>query len=253
MMNDGDNKAHGYDLSYSMNNFTITASMNSDYDGDEMTSYGLTYNVTDNLSASFGKTSYGESAVAAVDAVAAVAEVLGSAQVDSTMTTTTSTDWTQDVDTAGNPLSTGSWVTTSTDTWSGFVAAVEAVEGVEGVAASAASSFAMGNTAMSGSWDNGVIGYLGANDEMTSMGVSYDLGDITLSYTMHTISNDDLDANGDDATPSDREATTMSLSYQLNDNCSLSMSRFSDSSLDNTGDGGDDDGERNWLTISIGL
>ena len=54
MMNSGDLKAHGYDLSYAMNNFTISASMNSDFEGDEMTSYGLTYDVTDNLSASFG-------------------------------------------------------------------------------------------------------------------------------------------------------------------------------------------------------
>jgi hypothetical protein len=68
---------------------------------------------------------------------------------------------------------------------------------------------------------------------------------------------------GDDSTPDDREATSMSLSYQLNDNCSISLSRFSDSSLEadavaetapGAGDGTDaDDGERTWLTISIGL
>ena len=53
MMNSGDNKAHGYDLSYDMNNFSVSASMNSDFDGNELTNYGLTYNVTDDLSASF--------------------------------------------------------------------------------------------------------------------------------------------------------------------------------------------------------
>jgi hypothetical protein len=211
MMNDGDNKAHGYDVSYAMNNFTVTASMNSDYDGDEMTSYGLTYNVTDDLSATFGRTSYGDA-----------------------------------VDNDG-VISTG---------------------------------FDMSNTAMSGdntngeAWANGVLGYLGSNDENTSMGVSYDLGDITLSYTMHTISNDNTwdgtgtepfagAVMGDDSTPDDREATSMSLSYQLNDNCSISLSRFSDSSLEadavaetapGAGDGTDaDDGERTWLTISIEL
>jgi len=213
MMNEGDNKAHGYDVSYAMNNFTVTASMNSDYDGDEMTSYGLTYNVTDDLSATFGRTSYG-------DAVTGVDEM-------------------------GNPtLSDG---------------------------------FDMSNTAMSGdntngeAWANGVLGYLGSNDENTSMGVSYDLGDITLSYTMHTISNDNAwngteagfaasgAAIGDDMTPDDREATSMSLTYQLNDNCSLSLSRFSDSSLEDEDDSNtidvdeSDDGERTWLTISIGL
>ena len=79
---------------------------------------------------------------------------------------------------------------------------------------------------------------------MTSIGISYDLGDITLAYTMHTVTNEN-NAEGTD----DREASTMSLSYQLNDNCNISMSRFSDSDLETDSD----DGERNWLTISIGL
>jgi hypothetical protein len=68
----GDAKAHGYDLSYDMNNFSVSASMNSDFDGAEYTSYGLTYNVSDDLSASFSRTSYGDD----VELVAAVAEVL---------------------------------------------------------------------------------------------------------------------------------------------------------------------------------
>jgi len=198
MMNNGEQKAHGYDLSYAMNNFTISASMNSDYDGDEMTSYGLTYNVTDDLSASFGRTSYG-------DAITGV---------DETGLPTTTTGFNMD-------------------------------------------NTAMGNDGL-GAWTNGNIGYLGSNDENTSMGVSYDLGDITLSYTMHTISNDNTDVDGNDLTADDREATSMSLSYQLNDNCSLSMSRFSDSSLEVADDvltpeDETDNGERTWLTISIGL
>jgi hypothetical protein len=197
MMNNGDNKAHGYDVSYAMNNFTLTASMNSDYEGDEMTSYGLTYNVTDDLSASFGRTSYG-------DAVAGVDEM-------------------------GNPtLSDG---------------------------------FDMANTQMNDGWASGNMGYLGSNDEATAMGVSYDLGDITLSYTMTTVTNDNQvdDGNGVmvDATPDDREVTVMSLAYQLNDNCNISMSRFSDSSLEVAEDPANsvvgDDGERTYLTISIGL
>jgi hypothetical protein len=62
MMANDDAKAHGYDLSYDMNNFSVSASMNSDFNGQEYTSYGLTYNVSDDLSASFGRTSYGEAA-----------------------------------------------------------------------------------------------------------------------------------------------------------------------------------------------
>ena len=173
MMNSGDAKAHGYDLSYAMNNFTISASMNSDYEGDEMTSYGLTYNVTDDLSASFGRTSYGDS----VDA------------------------------TGGN------------------------------------SGFNMANTSTSDGWASGNMGYLNSGDEATTMGVSYDLGDITLSYTMATVSNEDVE--------DDREVTIMSLGYALNDNCNLSMSRFSDSDLEDDLSG--DDGERTYITISIGL
>ena len=177
MMNSGDAKAHGYDLSYAMNNFTISASMNSDFEGDEMTSYGLTYNVTDDLSASFGRTSYGDS----VDA------------------------------TGGN------------------------------------SGFNMSNTATSDGWASGNMGYLNSGDESTTMGVSYDLGDITLSYTMATVSNEDLE--------DDREVTIMSLGYALNDNCNVSMSRFSDSNLEDDGSTGNtvDDGERTYITISIGL
>jgi uncharacterized protein YbaA (DUF1428 family) len=72
MMNSGDNKAHGYDLSYDMNTLSVSASMNSDFDGAEYTSYGLTYNASDDLSASFSRTSYGDD----VELVAAVAEVL---------------------------------------------------------------------------------------------------------------------------------------------------------------------------------
>jgi hypothetical protein len=183
MMNgglDGNQKAHGYDLSYAMNNFTLSASMNSDFEGDEMTSYGLTYNVTDDLSASFGKTSYGD----------------------------------------------------ATETGAGFN---------------------MSNTATADGWANGNMGYLASNDEATTMGISYDLGDITLSYTMTTVSNDNLDANGDDATPNDREVTIMSLGYSLNDNCNVSMSRFSDNYDGSTSNEAAEEMEMTWLTISIGL
>ena len=56
--NASDQSAHGYDLSYSMGDFSLAASMNSDFDGDEMTSYGVSYNVFENMSASYTMTSY---------------------------------------------------------------------------------------------------------------------------------------------------------------------------------------------------
>jgi hypothetical protein len=172
MMNSGDDKAHGYDLSYDMNNFSVSASMNSDFDGNELTNYGLTYNVTDDLSASFSRSSGGDS-------------------------------------TGGS------------------------------------GNFTMANTASGADhWNNGNMGHVGANEEGTTMGISYDLGDITLSYSMTTVTDDD------DLTD-DREVTIMSLSYQLNDNCNISMSRFSDTDEETTL--GWDAGERTYLSIAIGL
>ena len=175
MMNNAtDQKAHGYDVSYNMGDFTFTASMNSDFDGDEMTSYGFSYNVMDNLTASVSRTSY--------DA-----------------------------------------------------------DGVDG--------FSMAGTAMADGWANGSMGYISAGDENTSMSISYDLGDITLSYTTHSISNEAVDAAGN-ATP-DREASSMSASYALNGNATIGLSRFSD----DAGVWGDSDGDNEvtWLTLDIGF
>ena len=171
MMSDSaGNKAHGYDLSYDMNNFSLSASMNSDYDGDELTTYGLSYNVTDDLTASFSRSSAG--------------------------------------DTTGG-------------------------------------DFNMNNTAYGANhWANGNMGHIAAGEEATTMGVSYDLGDITVSYSMSTVSDDD------DATP-DREVTIMSLSYQLNDNCNIGLARFSDTAEETNTDW--DGGERTWLSVNIGL
>jgi len=155
MMNDGDNSAHGYDLSYAMGDFSLSVSMNEDYSENTYNSYGVSYNVFDNLTASVSQTSN------------------------------------------------------------------------EG-------GFTMSNTALSGGWDNGNIGYLTAGDEDRAIGISYDLGDISLGYTMHNITND---ANGDS------EANSMTLGYQLNDNAHIGLARFT----------AQDEKELTWLTISIGM
>ena len=55
----------------------------------------------------------------------------------------------------------------------------------------------------------------------------------------------------DDDLTDDREVTIMSLSYQLNDNCNVSLSRFSDT--DEDGSAGWDAGERTYISIAIGL
>ena len=55
-----DDAATGIDISGGLMGATINASMNSDWEGDEMTSYGLTYNVNDDLSVNVTSTSYSE-------------------------------------------------------------------------------------------------------------------------------------------------------------------------------------------------
>ena len=157
MMNSGDNSAHGYDLGYTLMGgaLTINASMNSDYDEDEMTSYGLSYS-------GFG----------------------------------------------------GFTLSASQTTYDG--------------------AFDMANTAMSGGWANGSIGYLNAGDQDMTIGISGSFSGVTLGYEMHTISND--------AAAEDREANKLSLGYSLNDNASLGIDRFQD---------GDD--EWTYITISVGL
>ena len=65
------------------------------------------------------------------------------------------------------------------------------------------------------------------------MGIAYNLGDISIGYTRHSIAND---ANADDV-----EANQMTLGYQLNGNAGLSVSRWDD------GNGS----ESTWLTVTI--
>ena len=155
MLNDGDNSAHGYDLSYAMGDFSLAVSMNEDMNEATYNSYTVSYNVMDNLTASVSQTSN------------------------------------------------------------------------EG-------GFSMDNTALSGGWDNGNIGYLNDGDEDRAIGISYNLGDISLGYTMHNIDNE--------AAGTEQEASSMTLGYQLNDNAHVGLARFAE---------GDD--EMTWITLSIGL
>ena len=157
MMNQSDgSSAHGYDLSYTMGDFSLAVSMNEDMNEATYNSYTVSYNVMDNLTASVSQTSN------------------------------------------------------------------------EG-------GFSMDNTALSGGWDNGNIGYLNDGDEDRALSLSYNLGDISLGYTMHNIDNE--------AAGTESEATSMTLGYQLNDNAHVGLARFAD--VDET--------EYTWITLSIGL
>ena len=156
MMNDGDDSAHGYDLSYAMGDFSLAVSMNEDMNEATYNSYTVSYNVMDNLTASVSQTSN------------------------------------------------------------------------EG-------GFTMENTALSGGWANGNIGYLTDGDEDRALSLSYNLGDISLGYTMHNIDNE--------AAGTETDASSMTLGYQLNDNAHVGLARFAEG----------DDLELTWITLSIGL
>ena len=159
MMNKEDgSKAHAYDLSYGMGDFSVGASMNSDFDGDEMTSYSVTYSGIDNLGISVAQTE------------------------------------------------------------------MKADNG--GV-------FNSDYSAVNGGFAYGAGPVLASGDKNTSMGIAYNLGDISIGYTRHSIAND---ANADDV-----EANQMTLGYQLNGNAGLSVSRWDD------GNGS----ESTWLTVTI--
>jgi hypothetical protein len=165
-----DDAATGIDISGGLMGASISASMNTDFDGDEMTSYGLSYAVNDDMSVSVGMTSYGD----------------------------------------------------GTD------------DGAGGM-----TSFNMAGTDMSGGdWSNGGLGYLNASDEDLSYGLSYNMGGISLSATMHNITNS-VDEDHE------RSVTQIGIGYSLGDNANLGISYATDAT-----EGGADD-KYTWITLNV--
>jgi hypothetical protein len=158
---DGENgdAATGIDLSGEVMGAGISASMNTDYDGDEMRVIGLSYAVNDDMGVNVSQTVYGDDA-----------------------------------------------------------------------------GFDMAGTNMDGSYAaTGNLGYLNANDENLSYGLTYKMSGISLGFTMHNITN------SNDETI-DRSITEISLGYSLNDNAGLSLSRVTE-----------DDATSLWLSVNVGL
>ena len=152
-----DDAATGIDISGDLMGATISASMNTDFGGNEMTSYGLAYAVNDDMSVSVGMSSYGDD-----------------------------------------------------------------------------DGFSMAGTDMSGGdWSNGQLGYLGANAEDLSYGLSYNMGGISLSATMHNIT----DAQDDTV---ERSVTQIGIGYALGDNANLGISYATD-----------DDAKYTWITLNV--
>ena len=89
------------------------------------------------------------------------------------------------------------------------------------------------------SWlSHGNLGHLGADQENMYIGGTYNMGGFSLGATMHTVT----DANDDNY---ERKATEVSVGYSLGDNASLSYRLVSDNN------GGDEDTNYNWLTLTV--
>ena len=158
-----EDNATGIDISGDLAGASVSASMNQDFNGGEMTMLGATYSVNDDMNVVGSYTTYGE----------------------------------------------------------------------EG--------FYMPGTNMDGSWmTTGGVGYLGANDENMSLGLTYNMGSINLGATMHQISNSENDDY-------ERDVMEISLGYSLGDNAGLSLKYATDA----TGDADED--KYMWLTLNVGL
>ena len=104
-----------------------------------------------------------------------------------------------------------------------------------------AQTFASANSAMDGGWANGMLPFQTAGTDVTSIGLSYDLGGINLGYTMHTISHGDHDD----------DASVISLGYSISDNASISLDRFT--YMDSNDAGEEVEVENTWITLEIGM
>ena len=108
--------------------------------------------------------------------------------------------------------------------------------------------FRMRGTDMDGSWmTTGNIGYLESGMEDLHYGLSYNLGGISLSATMHNITNATEDAAGS-TTNADYERSIMhlGLGYSLSNNANLGLSYATD-------DEGSEGSEATytWITLTV--
>jgi len=152
--------ATGIDISGELMGASISGSMNTDFNEGEMTVLGVSYAVSDDMTANVGMTTYGDVA------------------------------------------------------------------------------FSMAGTNMSGGLaGSGQLGYLDANDEDLSIGLTYNMSGVDLGATMHMITNSEDEAY-------ERDVMEISLAYSLNDNSSLGVKYATDAT-------GDVDSKYTWLTLTV--
>jgi len=91
------------------------------------------------------------------------------------------------------------------------------------------------------SWNtHGNMGYLGADDEDMSFGVSYAMGDFNLGVSMHKITN-----TGDDMDDYERNVTEANFNYNMSDNANVGIKYATDDA------GTTEDTKYMWLTLSV--
>jgi hypothetical protein len=105
-------------------------------------------------------------------------------------------------------------------------------------------TFTAANSAWNDGLDAGVLPHFDNGVEVLSYGLTYNLGDISLGYDMHTMSEDGY---------YDLELTDMSISYRLNDNCTLGYRAFQVGSLMEDSGTVVDAVDWNYITVQIGL
>ena len=103
--------------------------------------------------------------------------------------------------------------------------------------------FNMAGTNMSGGFaGSGQLGYLGANDEDMSLGLTYTMAGINLGATMHMITDSEDETY-------ERDVMEISLGYSLGDNADLAVSYATDSGADFVE--GSEDSNYMWVTLNI--
>jgi len=99
--------------------------------------------------------------------------------------------------------------------------------------------FRMVGTNMDGSWSTtGNIGYLPNGYDDLTIGLNYDMGNVSLGAALHTVSDNARDNY-------ERQATEINLGYNFNDNARLGVTMISDDM------GGETDDTYTYVTLTI--
>ena len=105
-------------------------------------------------------------------------------------------------------------------------------------------TFSAANSAWNDGLAAGVLPHLDNGTEVLSYGLTYNLGDIALSYTMHNLSEEGY---------VDMDLSDMSVSYKLNDNTTLGYRSYSMGAMFLEGGDVIEAEDYNYITIQIGM